>query len=286
VTGDTSAIDHFNLYLAVDGSDPWEQIGWYMGSAERSFGWTVPEVLTSRARIVVCALDSNSSILAWDTSNSFFSITSVRKGKLPLVTITTSSAKPWQAGASQSIKWHVDGALPKSFHHYSIFASLVDGISTSWMHLGDSSTSSFSWYVPADVGSACVKVIVYAMDVASHAVADAQAELFSITPATGVYGVKMTAPAGGEALHVGDTYDITWTTTGTAPPSLWGYQLFFSWNGGLSWQDAGTAWGGLSYPWIVPRCLSSDCRMMIVAQGWNSTILGVAVLGIPFSIGP
>jgi uncharacterized repeat protein (TIGR02543 family) len=291
VTGDTSAIDHFDLYLAVDGSDPWRQIAWYVGSSERSFSWTVPEVLTSRARIVVCAApyDSytyNVKTLAWDASDSFFSITSVTKKKLPLVTITTSSAKPWQAGTSQTIRWHVDGALPKSFHHYSIFASLVDGISWNWVHLGDSSTTSFSWYIPVDVGSARVKVIVYATDVSSLVVADAQSELFSITPASGAYGVKMTAPVGGQVLHVGDTFEVTWTTTGTVPPVLGCYLLFFSWNGGLSWQDAGQVWASLSCIWAVPRCLSSDCRIMVVAESWNGTVLGVAVSAVPFSIAP
>jgi uncharacterized repeat protein (TIGR02543 family) len=288
VTGNADAIGQFGLYLALDGSDPWEQIAWYVGSADRSFSWTVPDILTSRAKIAVCALDSSSNMLAWDASDSFFSINSVTKGKLPIVTITSSSKKPWQAGASRMIQWHVNGTLPKSFHHYSIWASLEDGRNDSWTHLGNSTTSSFPWYVPLTVGSAYVRVIVYAMDVSSHVVAGAQSELFSIMPATGAYGIVITAPVGGQTLHPAQALDVTWSTTGTVPPSIAYYMLYYSVNGGLSWQFAAAAWwaDSVSCTWNLPYCDSSNCRVMIVAQDYSGNTVGVAVSTVPFSIVP
>ena len=174
--------------------------------------------------------------------------------------------------------------LPASFHHYSVYASLEDGRNGSWFNVGYSPTPSLSWVIPGTIGSAHAKIVVYAMDASSHLLSDALPAAFAVTPATGAFDVTVTGPAAGATLHVGDVASVTWTTTGTVPPQASSYAVYYSVDGSLSWELAGTT-AVSPFSWTVPLRLSSACRVMVVARDASAHVLGVSVSDL-FAIAP
>jgi hypothetical protein len=139
---------------------------------------------------------------------------------------------------------------------------MEDGRNGSWLVAGYSPTTSLSWVVPAG-GSTHAKIVVYAMDAASHLLSDATAAVFVVTPATGAYDISVTTPTSGATLTVGSTANVTWTTTGTVPTGVI-YKVWYSVDGGLSWELA-SASAASPFSWTVPARLSSACSVKVVA---------------------
>jgi hypothetical protein len=290
VMGDTSSIHHFSLYYTVDGGNSWERVLTAAGAvvygapADRSYAWTVPDRFSSHAKVIVYAMNATSSMLAYDACDAFFTMAPVGVGTLPGISLVHPLGDTWTAGTTQTITWSVTGSLPASFHHFSVYASMEDGRNGSWFNVGYSATPSLSWLVPAAIGSAHARIVVYAMDATSHLLSDAFPAAFVITPATGAYGITVTAPAGGTTLHVGALTSVTWTTTGTVPPQITSYKVWYSVDGGLSWEPAGTA-PSSPFSWTVPVRLSPSCSVKVVALDASSNVLGVAT-SPTFTIAP
>ncbi len=72
--------------------------------------------------------------------------------------------------------------------------------------------------------------------------------------------ITVTSPNGGETLTVGNSYPITWTSTGTVS----NVNIKYSTNNGSSWTTiiSSTANDG-SYTWTVPNAVSSQCKIKI-----------------------
>jgi hypothetical protein len=282
VTGDAAPVHHFSLYYSVDGDNSWEFLG-FAGSADRTFAWTVPSRLSSRARVIAYAMNASSQLLAYDASDAFFTIMP-EGASIPVTTLDHPVAESWTAGTTQEVAWHVTGSLPGSFDHFSIYASLEDGRNGSWFNVGYSTIPSLSWMIPSTIGSAHAKIVVYAMDATSHLLSDAFPASFAITPATGAFDLTVTAPVGGETLHVAALTSVTWTTSGTVPPQITSYNVYYSVDGGLSWELAGAS-AASPYSWTVPARISTACSVRVVALDASAHVLGVAT-SATFTIAP
>lgn len=72
--------------------------------------------------------------------------------------------------------------------------------------------------------------------------------------------ITVTSPNGGESWTVGNSYSITWTTTG----AVGNVNIKYSTNNGSSWTTiiSSTANDG-SYTWTVPNAVSSQCKIKI-----------------------
>jgi hypothetical protein len=96
--------------------------------------------------------------------------------------------------------------------------------------------------------------------------------------------MTVTAPAGGETLQVGAVVPVTWETTGTVPPQVASYAVYYTVDGSLSWELAGTT-AAAPFSWTVPLRLSSTCRVMVVARDASANVLGATVSDL-FAIMP
>ena len=76
--------------------------------------------------------------------------------------------------------------------------------------------------------------------------------------------VGLDYPHGGETFEVGDIVTIEWREEASHGTSDW--DLLFTSNGGLTWEDIATDLpkSQLSYDWTVPNVSSNICRIRIV----------------------
>ena len=71
---------------------------------------------------------------------------------------------------------------------------------------------------------------------------------------------EVTSPANGNVLTSGDSYNITWSKTGTGIPNV---NLSYSTDGGSGYTFIATAANTGSYGWSVPDTLSTDCKVKV-----------------------
>ncbi len=82
-----------------------------------------------------------------------------------------------------------------------------------------------------------------------------------------IEGVKLHQPNGGETLHPGEQYPITWEKFD--PPGADSFTIFISFDNGQNYQTITTIpqSNDTSYLWIVSDSLSDSCKIMIWAYG-------------------
>jgi hypothetical protein len=77
---------------------------------------------------------------------------------------------------------------------------------------------------------------------------------------TGIAGLVVTSPNGGESLWVGEPYQITWDTSGSVGP----VRLEYSTDNGVNWNTiTASTTNDRSYTWTVPDDKSTQCRIRI-----------------------
>ncbi|MGE5422193.1 MAG: hypothetical protein ACM3QW_02930, partial [Ignavibacteriales bacterium] len=73
--------------------------------------------------------------------------------------------------------------------------------------------------------------------------------------------IEVTAPAVGDTLLSGATYEIKWTTD---VPSLSGATIYFSSDGGANWTKQGVQdYSKQSYTWTVPSTTTNQARIRV-----------------------
>src|SRR5207253_2399775 len=176
-----------------------------------SFGWVVPDAISTTAKIRVSdAADSSAN----DVSDNNFKI---RGG----ITVSApNGGELWMVGQSRSITWTTSGTIPNVRLEYSKdnFTSLV------LITASAPGTGSFAWTVPDDISST-VKVRV--TDASDVSVFDDSDATFKIQG-----GFVLTAPNGGEAWLVNTPRTITWTKSG----SVANVKLEYSTDGGTTYS--------------------------------------------------
>lgn len=79
--------------------------------------------------------------------------------------------------------------------------------------------------------------------------------------------ITVTSPNGGETWQLGSIHNITWTSTGT----ISNVNLYYSIDGGTSWNFIATQANTGSYTWTIPNSPTTLARVRIVDNS-NSTI--------------
>ncbi|OGD18270.1 MAG: hypothetical protein A2W03_14105 [Candidatus Aminicenantes bacterium RBG_16_63_16] len=125
-------------------------------------------------------------------------------------------------------------------------------------------------------------------DKTSYAAADTVTVSAGQTTTTDVYlgdsgTLTLTAPNGGEVLNVGQSFSITWTSSGT----LGNVKLEYSTNSGTNWTTiiASTENDG-SYSWTVPNTPSITCLARVSETDGNPSDTSNAVFTIGVVVSP
>ena len=170
------------------------------------------------------------------------------------------------SGSTYSIRWAPSNAV-KFRLRYSI-----NGGST-WKTIAKNVTgTSYSWTVPIpnnNKPNCFVNVTGY------NASGGIIGEDTSDGPFT-IEVVKVTSPDGGEVLHPGEPWPITWRTNQTIRPVA-SVKLYYSINGGASWKPIQT---------VVPNVSSSNCKVKVVLKDAFGKTVGSDVSDGVFTIQP
>jgi len=131
-------------------------------------------------------------------------------------------------------------------------------------------------------------VVEWYSDKASYAAADTITVTAGQTTTADVYlgdsgALTLTAPNGGELLNVGQSFAITWTSSGT----LGNVKLEYSTDNGSHWIAiiASTANDG-SYSWTVPNTPSTNCLARVSETDGNPSDQSNAVFTIGTVVSP
>ncbi len=213
-----------------------------------SYSWTIPDAITTTARVKVTDV-SDSSV--FDISNTNFKIAG------SLTVTAANGAEAWLIATTQNITWTRTGSIANVKLEYSTNGG------TSYPNLIVASVSAttgtpYAWVIP-DTPTTQAKIKV--TNTADSSVYDESNANFNIRGS-----VTLSEPNGSEVWVVGESRAITWMRTGSFP----NVELRYSTDGGTTYPSlitASTSAGTLSYAWIVPDALSTGVRVKITDTG-------------------
>jgi len=213
-----------------------------------SYSWTIPDAITTTARVRVTNVDDSA---VSDASNANFKIAG------SLTVGAPNGGEAWLIGTSQNITWTKSGSIANVKLEYSINGgSTYPTVITA--SVDATSGTPYAWTIPdAPTTQARVK----ATNTSDSTVFDESNGNFNIRGS-----VTVTSPNGTEVWVVGDSQNITWTRTG----SFSNVELRYSTNSGSTYPNvitASTAAGALSYDWTIPDAISSTVRVKITDTG-------------------
>jgi hypothetical protein len=179
-----------------------------------------------------------------------------------------------QVGQPFDIKWDASDANgDATIQKFEIRLSTDGGLNFNFTIAPNlpGSTRKFTWTVPIGFNTTQGRVLVIATDQSLTGQDDSDAN-FTITD-TGATAT-LTAPNGGESLRFGQQFMITWTVPTAVAPSVKGFDLLLSTDGGATFpiqiaprtDPSQPALGQIirNFSWIVPSFCTSRARVAVV----------------------
>ena len=230
------------IEYSVDGGSNYNTINASADAGTGSYPWTIPDNLSSTAKVKIT---NNVDSSVNDASDANFKIVGI------LTVTAPNGGEAWSVNTNHNITWTRVGSIANVRIDYS-----TNGGTTYPNTITASSPAgalSFTWTIPDAVGT---QVRVRISDASDITVADTSDANFTIQAR-----FDITAPAGGEVWVVGSSHDITWNTIG----SVTTVRLDYSTDGGSTYPNnitLSTANTG-SFPWTMPDAISSQVRVKV-----------------------
>jgi len=242
---------------------------WIYNQNNGYYSWTIPTTLPNGSDYSIRVLDSATLIL--DDSNSYFTIAAPTTQ--PSITVTSpNGGENWKIGETHNIT-----ARFVLVDKYNIIAKNIDNGSSYSIGEDLFATSPFSWVVgraaPGGPGMTPGRYKIEIFDDSNSGAIDTSDNYFTISAATTQPAITVTSPNGGENWKVGETHNITWTSSNFGSmgvsinllkPGATGAEYLRNIASNL--PNTGT------YQWTIPSIVSSGTyNLMLVSSG------GVAV---------
>ena len=211
-----------------------------------SYAWTVPNAIGTDLKVRVSdAADSTVT----STSVGTFTI----KGALQIT--APNGGEVWIVGSTQNITWNRTGSIANVGLAYSTDGgfSYPNTITTST----DATTGTYAWTIPDSIG---IQLRVRVMNTLDATVYSASAANFTIKGS-----LTVTSPSGGEAWVVANSYNITWTKTGTISTVKLEYSTdaFSDELQTVQITPSVDATLGTPYSWTIPDAISSTVKVRV-----------------------
>ena len=212
------------------------------------------EGVATRIDRILANADANTSLTGKCVSGGRLNLYNSLMGTVPdTITVTSpNGGENWQQGTSHSITWNSTGSIANVKIEYSI--NNGSGWTTETASTADDGT--YAWTVPAAPSTTCLVRVSDAANAATNDVSNATFTISTVVTPT----VTVASPNGGENWTVGNSQNITWTSTGT----IANVRIEYSTNSGSAWNDviASTANDG-SHAWTIPNAPSTTCLVRV-----------------------
>ena len=175
----------------------------------------------------------------------------------PSITVTSpNGGETYAAGSSQNITWTTTGTIAD----IAIGYSTDSGSSYTTLIASTPNDGTHAWMVPNTPSITCLVKVSAA---STPSINDTSNAVFSIT---GVPGVTIVSPNGGETWQAGTEHNITWTSGGAG-----NLKIEYSTDGGSnSSQIVASTPDDTSYAWLVPNTPSLSCLVRVSEEAGGS----------------
>jgi len=132
--------NNWDLYFSEDGGVTWQDLGIDLPVSQLTFTWTVPDIMTSHAKIKIVM---DNVVDNYESISEEFSIGVFN----PLILDYPMGNENFTVGTTENISWEVNGFV--SFDNWSLLYSVDNG--TTWETIEsniDADTLSYDWQVP------------------------------------------------------------------------------------------------------------------------------------------
>jgi len=174
---DTSLVNYFRLLLSTDSGITYpDTIATNIQSDDTSYTWTVSDTISSSCKVKVEALDSSNNVLAYDESDSVFSIS-----QNIIHLLSPNGGESLIGNSTYNIAWQCDDT--SLVNYFRLLLSTDSGMTypdTIATNIPNSYIFFYAWRVPNTISSSC-KVKVEALDSSNNVLTyDESDSVFSI----------------------------------------------------------------------------------------------------------
>ena len=251
ITWTSVAVTSVKLEYSTDNGTNWVELVASTPASAGSYPWVIPNLPTDSCVIKISDVDGKATAV----TSAILSL--VR----PSLSITSPvGAENWLIASVHNITWTSSGLDTVRIQY-----SLDNG--TNWFTVVDkvsAALGTYSWTLPAITSTTA---LVNISDINGIAIPSAS---LAFTISKPVPTLTLTAPAGGEKYTVGNSVNITWTSTNVTT-----VKLEYSSDSASTWTSIGyVAAATGTYAWTVPNAVSTKCFVK-VSDSSDATVASV-----------
>ncbi|MGD9402068.1 MAG: C25 family cysteine peptidase [bacterium] len=257
---DNIGVTSIDILLSTDGGATFPTTVATGEVNDGTYPWTVPDEVTTQARIKVVAYDAGGNS-GEDISDADLEIVDTSD---PVVTVTSpNGGEVWDIGSIRSITWTATDNVGVT--SIDIRLSTDGGVTyPTVVATGEDNDGVYPWNVPA-VPTTQGRVKVIAHDGEGNTGEDVSNANFTIRDDTSP-SVTVIEPNGGEIWDIGTIHDIEWNATDDVGVAH--VMILLSSDGGLTYPDTlatGEANDGV-YSWDVTQAATTAARIKVIAD--------------------
>jgi photosystem II stability/assembly factor-like uncharacterized protein len=207
------------------------------------YNWQTPSVGGSSFKIKI--VDSNNQFF-FDESNANFSLSNISSS---LILISPNGGEQLNSNSGAYISWQANG-----ISNIDISYSLNGGLNYSTIANNIPSTPNYYYWLLPDTQAVAAKIKI--TSTSNNTVNDISNANFSIINDSS--SLLLTYPNGGEMFNTQSYQTIKWSATNI--PFV---KLYYSINGGLSYNYINAVLNDSAYVWQVPTFVSNNCKIKI-----------------------
>ncbi len=258
-------IDHYRISLSTDSGATFPTVI-ADDLAGSPYLWTVNNVQTTQARILIEGLNASDVVLASDMSDADFTINAVS------VTVTAPAGGENLAGGQPfDVTWTDFGPID----HYRILFSTDSGATFPTVVATSTGASPFAWTVP-NITTTQGRIRVEAYGPSDDLRATDDSADFSITQTL----VTVSDPDGGENLAGGQLFDVAWTSSGIIDH----FRIALSTDSGATFPTVVSSNATSPYEWTVNNVQTTQGRIRVEALDASNNVLNSDISDADFTI--
>jgi hypothetical protein len=190
-------------------------------------------------------------------NTSYFDISDSVNTIKPAVTIIQPNfGGVLQVGSVYQVKWSSDG-ISNLYNLYYSTTGASGPYSVIQLNY-NTATNQYNWTVPNTPSNNCYLVI---QDATASCKSDTSNLAFIISSTSSQ--IAVTNPNGGDTLSGCQSYNITWTDAGANGP----YNLAYTTDGAVTYNNIASNVSGTSYSWVVPNINAPNVLVRVQSAG-------------------